>query len=113
MSPGLVPRLAGVCARLIIYYDACACTWISASSAPDGQPTGRFWPTNLTDAILESADLFSVDLEGCNLNSTDLRGANLTQANLKSVDLSVAIIDDETLGVAEPAEAALAEQESD
>ncbi len=59
------------------------------------------------------ADLISADLEGCNLNATDLRGANLTRANLKGVDLSVAIVDDDTLGVRKPAEAALAEQDSD
>ena len=40
VSPGLVLRLAGVCARLAIYNAATAWSWIFASSAPEGPPMG-------------------------------------------------------------------------
>jgi len=64
---------------------------------PDGTPSGRRWPANLSRATLVRARFFCADLTGANLRSVDLTGADLSGAQLEGTNMADAVTDGATL----------------
>ena len=58
-----------------------------------GQPTGRLWPANLSEACLKGADLTGADLSHANLSGADLSDAVLRDVNLLGANLKDAKLD--------------------
>ncbi len=64
---------------------------------PDGSPSGRRWPANLSRASLVRTRFFCADLTGANLRGVDLTGADLSGAQLDGTNMADAITEGATM----------------
>ncbi len=63
-------------------------TGSNLSTYVDFGPTHSYFPTNLTNAVLQNAQMSNANLSNANLSSASLSDANLTGANLIGANLS-------------------------
>ena len=53
----------------------------------NGNPTGRFWPSDLESALLRNADLSGAKFKGANLTGADMKGARTAGTQFTDTDL--------------------------